>query len=347
METGQKPLVSVLIVNWNGKHHLTECLDSITAQRFRDFEVVLVDNGSSDGSADFVCAEYPWVKVVSLTGNTGFANGNNVAAAHASGDYLVTLNNDTWVDPGWLQALVAAAGSDPAVGMVGSRVCTYADPERLDSLGVRICLDGMTRGALRGARFGDLVCSAVEPILLPSACAALYKRAMLAETGFFDSDFFAYCEDTDLGLRGRLAGWSAVLATSAVVRHKYSQTGGEISPLKLRLVERNHYWVALKSFPLPLLCLLPFMTVGRYLQQGLAFFRGTWHQKAGLPGPAPGSWALVAALLQGTWEALAGCSKMLARRRKIQALRRLSTAEVWQLFRRYRLTFRELFDHAS
>jgi GT2 family glycosyltransferase len=347
METGQKPLVSVLIVNWNGRHHLTECLDSLAAQRFKDFEVVLVDNGSGDGSIDYVRAGYPWVKVVSLAENSGFAEGNNIAAAHATGDYLVTLNNDTWADPSWLQTLVAVAESHPAVGMIGSRICTYADPERLDSLGVRICLDGMSRGALRGARFADLGCGAVEPILLPSACAALYKRAMVAETGFFDSDFFAYCEDTDLGLRGRLAGWDAVLATDAVVLHKYSQTGGEISPLKLRLVERNHYWVALKSFPLPLLCLVPLMTIGRYLQQGLAFLRGTWRQEAGARASASSSWVLVGALLQGMWEALAGCRMMLIRRRKVQALRRLSGAEVLQLFRQYRLTFRELFDNAG
>lgn len=347
METGQKPLVSVLIVNWNGKHHLRECLDSLAAQRFKDFEVVLVDNGSNDGSIDFIRAGYPWVKVVPLIENAGFAEGNNIAAAHAAGDYLVTLNNDTWVDPGWLQTLVAVAESHPAVGMIGSRICMYDDPQRLDSLGVRICLDGMTRGALRGARFADLDCGAVEPILVPSACAALYKRVMVAETGFFDSDFFAYCEDTDLGLRGRLAGWGAVLATDAVVWHKYSQTGGEISPLKLRLVERNHYWVVLKSFPLPLLCLVPFMTMGRYLQQGLTFFRGTWRQKAGASSSATNSWGLVVALLQGTCEALAGCRIMLARRRKVQALRRLSTAEVRQLFNQHRLSFRELFENAG
>jgi GT2 family glycosyltransferase len=179
------------------------------------------------------------------------------------------------------------------------------------------------------------------------AGAALYAKRFFTKVGLFDSDFFAYCEDTDLGLRGRLAGWGAVLATDAVVRHKYSQTGGKVSPLKLRLVERNHYWVAVKSFPLPLLCLVPFMTVGRFFHQGRAFFSKTWRQKAGVTGPASGSLALVAALLKGMWEALAGCPVMLHRRHKVQAQRRLSTAEVWKLFRQYRLTFGELFDNAG
>lgn len=347
MATASSPRVSVLIVNWNGRQHLTECLDSLAVQSFRDFEVVLVDNGSVDGSIDYVRGTYPWVKLVALTANTGFAEGNNIAFAHAAGEYLVTLNNDTRVDPSWLQVLVTVADEHPEVGMVGSRICTYVDPERLDSLGVRICADGMSRGALRGARFADLGCPALVPILLPSACAALYRRAMVERIGFFDSAFFAYCEDTDLGLRGRLAGWGALLASDAVVLHKYSQTGGAISPFKLRLVERNHYWVALKTFPLPLLCLVPLMTVGRYFYQGLAFFSGAWRQSGEGPKSGTKPSALMVALLQGMWEALAGCPMMLAKRRTFQAERRLTATQVRTLFRQYRLSFRELFELAG
>lgn len=345
--TAPLPLVSVIVVNWNGRHHLAECLDSLAAQSYRNFEVVLVDNGSVDGSVDYVRREYPWVKLVPLTDNSGFAEGNNQGLTHSAGDYLVTLNNDTWVDPFWLQGLVSVADAHPEVGMVGCRVCTYIDPERLDSLGVRICADGMSRGALRGARFSALGCPVVVPILLPSACAALYKRTMVERIGFFDSDFFAYCEDTDLGLRGRLAGWGALLATEAVVWHKYSQTGGALSPFKLRLVERNHYWVVLKTFPLPLLALAPFMTIGRFFYQGLAFLRGSWRQCGGTKNQGAKPTALIGALLQGIWEALAGTPLMLARRRSFQPERRLSTVQVWKLFRQYRLSFRELFEEAD
>ena len=112
-----------------------------------------------------------------------------------------------------------------------------------------------------------------EEILFPSACAALYRREMIEQIGFFDDDFFAYCEDTDLGLRGRIAGWRAVLARDAVVYHRYSRSGGEFSPFKLYLVERNHYWVALKSFPLRMLLALPFWTFVRYLVQARMVLR--------------------------------------------------------------------------
>lgn len=335
--TTMPPRVSVVVVNWNGRHHLTECLDSLAAQTFSDFEVVLVDNGSSDGSVALVEEHYPTVKILPLAENTGFARGNNLGFAQAQGEYLVTLNNDTRTEPGWLAALVAAADADPRIGMVGSRICTYAEPDRLDSIGVGICPDGMSRAAYRLRRFSTLGLNGVIDILLPSACAALYRRAMLDEVGGFDEEFFAYCEDTDLGLRGRLAGWRAVAALEAVVLHKYSQTGGALSPFKLRLVERNHYWVALKNFSWPALLLLPLTTLGRLFWQGRTFLSGGWRG----PGAAtaPSSKALLAAMVLGCGEALLGTPRMLARR----GPRRLSAAAWRQLLGRHRLSFRDLF----
>jgi GT2 family glycosyltransferase len=194
---------SVIIANWNGREFLSECLDSLAVQTFADFEVLLVDNGSSDGSLALVREHYPQVRIVSLNENTGFARGNNLGFSAASGEYLLTLNNDTRAEPGWLAALVAAADADPSVGMVGSRICSYQEPEVLDSIGVAVCIDGMSRAAFRRQHCDVLGRGGVVEILLPSACAALYRRAMLDEIGGFDEDFFAYCEDTDLGLRGR------------------------------------------------------------------------------------------------------------------------------------------------
>ena len=333
------PRVSIIIVNWNGCHHLAECLDSLAVQSYRDFEVVLVDNGSHDGSVAFVQAGYAAVKVVPLVENTGFAQGNNLGFAVAQGEYLVTLNNDTRTEPGWLAALVAAADADPRIGMVASRIGSYADPDRLDSIGVALCRDGMSRAAYSQQRFSTLNLSGVIDILLPSACAALYRRTMLDEIGGFDEDFFAYCEDTDLGLRGRLAGWRAVAALDAVVLHKYSQTGGAISPFKLRLVERNHYWVAIKNFSWPLLLLLPLTSLGRLFWQGRTFLFGGWHGPRATTAPRSG--ALLAAMVLGCGAAFLGAPRMLARRWRTP--RRLSGSDWRQLLRRYRLSFRELF----
>ena len=335
--------VTIIIVNWNGREHLPDCLDSLATQTFRDFETVLVDNGSVDDSVAFVQERYPWVQIVSCNENTGFATGNNIGLAHAGGDFIVTLNNDTRVETDWLTRLVQVAEAHPGAGMVGSRICSFTDPDLIDSLGIEICRDGMSRGRFRNQRWSSLQMQEVEEILLPSACAALYRREMVAEIGFFDDDFFAYAEDTDLGLRGRLAGWGALLATRAVVYHKYSQSSGFLSPLKLRLVERNHYWVAIKSFPLPDLLALPWFTLWRYGEQlrGVLCKRGTGGAFLRQESPS----ALVRALLLGMLQALAGTPRMWGKRRQLLRSQHPSRAMMTQLLRRHRLTFRELLKY--
>ena len=340
---GPMPKVSVIIVNWNGMEHLPVCLDSLAAQTFRDFEVILVDNGSRDGSVAFVLANYPWVRVVPLPDNTGFATGNNQGYAQARGAYLVALNNDTRAEPDWLEQLVRVADTHPRAGMVASRVCAFADPDVLDSIGMAICRDGMARGAFRNRRWSALRLGAVEEILMPSACAALYKRAMLVEIGFFDDDFFAYAEDVDLALRGRLAGWGALAATRAIVYHKYSQTGGSLSPFKVYLVERNHYWVVWKNFPPASIAALPFFTLWRYYEQLRAVLAGGGTGGEFRTGGSRG--ALVKALLKGMRDGLRGLPPSLRKRRQARSLRRLSAREFSALLRRYRLTFRELLDN--
>jgi len=336
------PRVSVIIVNWNGKEFLSECLDSLRNQTYNDFETIVVDNGSKDGSLELLRESYPWVRLVPLNSNTGFAGGNDAGLSAARGrTYIVTLNNDTRVDRSWLAELIAAAESSTKVGMVASRVCAWDDPDQLDSLGVAICPDGMSRGSRRRARFSALSVAKTEDILLPSACAALYRREMIDDIGFFDDDFFAYCEDTDLGLRGRLAGWRAVLARDAIVQHCYSRSGGAFSPLKLYLVERNHFWVALKCFPAMMLLTLPFWTMVRYLMQ-VRFVLGA--RGAGAQFREAPSGDLTKAVLRGLWDAVCGLPSVLRKRRATMEKRRLSIREIRQLLKTYRLTFRELLD---
>lgn len=334
--------VSIIIVNWNGRMHLDDCLESLGRQSFRDFETVLVDNGSKDGSAAYVRERFPFVKVVELPENVGFAAGNNAGLSHSAGEYLVTLNNDTACEPGWLAELVAVADAHPRAGMVGCRILSFSEPDRIDSLGMRICRDGMSRGAHRLENYSTLTLDKVEPILFPSACVALYRRAMVDEIGFFDEEFFAYCEDTDLGLRGRVAGWEALLARDAVVYHKYSLTAGTFSPLKLYLVERNHYWAALKSFPLPLLALLPFFTILRYLTQAAVVLSGSG---AGEEFRTSGSRrACVLALLRGMLDAALGVPRQMKKRKAFARTARVGSLEMRRLLASYRLGYRELLD---
>ena len=339
-----KPVVSIIIVNWNGMVHLPDCLNSLAEQTFHDLEVIMVDNGSDDGSVEFVKGHYPWVKVVALSENTGFASGNNRGFEHSSGHYIVTLNNDIRAEPDWLETLIRVADAHPLAGMVGSRICSFSDPDIIDSVGMGICRDGMSRGRFRNRRWSTLRLSDVERILFPSACVALYRRAMIEEIGFFDDDFFAYAEDSDLGLRGRLAGWEAVAATQAVVYHKYSQTTGRLSPFKVYLVERNHYWVVWKNFPLKHIFALPFYTTLRYFEQIRTVLLG---DGTGGEFHASGSRReLIMAQIKGTLDGIGGIFRMFRRRQQLIEKRRLPMNQFSKLLRRYRITFRELLDHA-
>jgi GT2 family glycosyltransferase len=258
--------ISVIIPNWDGIIHLRDCLSSLQKQTFRNFEVIVVDNGSKDDSVNFIKREYPWIKLIELSKNIGFSAACNLGIKAAKGRYIATLNNDTEVIPQWLGHLLKAAEKNEKIGMVASKILLSFETHEIDSVGMLIYPDGIGRqrgrGEIDNGQFDE-----DDEILLPSACAALYKMKMLEEIGLFDEDFFAYCEDTDIGLRGRLAGWKAVLAPEAVVYHKYSETGGKYSLFKALHVERNRIWVAVKNFPFIWLCKLPFYTFMRYLTQ--------------------------------------------------------------------------------
>jgi len=342
MHTPKHPRVSVIIVNWNGRSHLSDCLESLEGQSYRDFEVILVDNGSVDGSIDFVQEKYPWIKTLALAENTGFARGNNIGFEKSFGEYVVTLNNDTRVAADWLELLVATADCHPEVGMVGSRICAFNSPDTIDSLGVLICRDGMSRGAYRRQSFSSLNLTGSMEILLPSACAALYRRSMLEEVGFFDDEFFAYCEDTDLGLRCRLAGWKALLALEAVVLHKYSETSGSFSPFKIYLVERNHYWLAMKILPPTRLLFLPLFTLMRFSVQcwGVLIGRGSGKEFAS----GESKTAIISAILSGMSDAMRGLPAAYRKRRAIRAACAISNREQLVLLDRYKMTFRALLD---
>ena len=339
----QDPLVSIIIVNWNGAHHLPECLQSLAAQTYNNFETIIVDNASTDGSPELIMTCYPTIRLIRLATNTGFATGNNKGFEQANGEYIVVLNNDTRAEPDWLARMVAVAEENPEVGMVGCRTCAYGDRDIVDTIGGRICRDGMSRGAYRSQSFAKLGLNPVVEGLYPSGCAALYRRAMLDETGFFDDDFFAYAEDTDLGLRGRLAGWRTLIATGAVVHHKYSGTGGVFSPLKLYLVERNHYWVAIKNFPLPLLALLPFWTCVRYALQFFVVLtgRGSGAEFRSTASPTE----CLFALAKATRDALIGLPGQWQKRRRIYRAKRISSFEMMRLIKRFHLSFLELLDY--
>jgi GT2 family glycosyltransferase len=253
-------LVTVVIPTLAADSRLRECLDSLRTQTRRDFETVVVDN-SGQGLARRQISGQPPIRVIENERNAGFGTAINQGIRLSSAPFIATLNDDAVADPHWLEALVCALARRPDVGMCASQVRLFGE-NRLDSAGMLICGDGSSkqRGHLRALEDFPVT----EEVLFPSGSAALYRRAMLDQIGLFDDDFFLYCEDTDLGLRARRAGWKCLYAPAARVEHHYSHSAGGASPLKAFYVERNRIFVLVKNFPARLLLRAPLVTIARY-----------------------------------------------------------------------------------
>jgi len=333
------PEISVVIVNYNGVRLLTDCLDSLRLQTFRDFEVIFVDNASSDESVVFVTDNYPEVKVIVNSENLGYGGGNNTGIISSKGKYVALLNNDTRVDARWLDRLHAAAEKDRAIGMCASKILNYYHPEIIDNTGLLIYRDGIARG--RGRLEKDAGQYALEEeVFFPSGCAGLYRREMLDEIGLFDEDFFLYVDDVDIGLRARMAGWKCLYVPDAVVYHKYSATTEPYSPLKAYLVERNRIWVVIKCFPLGMAAESLFYTMLRYIMQGYGIATG---KGAGSRLVRSGSGlASVFILLRAYLSAFRKFSNMVRKRKRIMAAKKVSKREISLWFRRFGIGAREL-----
>ena len=308
------PLISIIILNWNGCAYLRKCLDSLAAQTFRNFETILVDNGSSDGSTKYVRSTFPWVRLLELPENVGFAEGNNRGLVQAQGAYIVTLNNDTRVDPEFLVELVRVAEDDTRIGMVAARMRNYYHPERIDAAGLKIGSNGL--GYNIG--IGEIDDGRYDSVSLFGPCggAALYRREMLDEIDFFDPDFFAYYEDFDLAWRARLAGWKALSAPLALVYHVHSATGVEMSHFKVYHTHRNKWFVIVKNWPAALI----WRNFASILCSDLAALFLAVLRGRGL------------AAVQARLNVFRGLSRLLIKRREVQGRRKLSDQQVASLF---------------
>jgi GT2 family glycosyltransferase len=216
--------LSVIVVNWNSVDDLKECLRSLRAQTYPGVEILVVDNGSADGSPEVVASEFPECVLVRETENLGFAEGCNRGIARASGEWIAVLNNDAVAEPTWASALVEAAEkAPPSCGMLQSLMLYRSRPDIVNSTGIELTLWGGGRdrheGRPRSSRLDP------QEIFCPTAGAAAYRRSMLEavrlSTGYFDRTHFMYYEDADLGWRGRLAGWGALFVPSSVVLHRW------------------------------------------------------------------------------------------------------------------------------
>jgi GT2 family glycosyltransferase len=329
------PTVTVVVPTLAADQTLDECLASMERQTFSDFEVVVVDNSARHAVRNQEQAGGR-VRVIANDRNVGFGAAVNQAFRQSAAQYVAVLNDDASAHPGWLEALLGAMGPRPDVGMCASQV-RIASEGSLDSAGMLLCLDGSSRQ--RGHLESPAAYSRQEEALLPSGSAALYRREMLEEIGLFDESFFLYCEDTDLGLRARWAGWECLYVPNAVVEHRYSHSSGKASALKAYYVERNRLFVIFKSFPLLDLLLVPFYAMSRYFWHFIYALRG--RGKAAEFQREGGSFIrLPWYVIRGHFELLLRFPEIWRQRRTMK--RRLTAKQFHRLIRRYSISPRQV-----
>jgi len=313
-----RPPVSVVVVSWNGRPLLERLLPALAAQTFRDFELVAVDNGSTDGSAELVERLWPEARVLRAGVNLGFARGSNVGIGLARGQLLALLNNDCLPEPAWLERAVAAADASGA-GMVATRQLRAEDPRTIDSAGV-----ALDRAAIAWDRGGGCDAgtpeAALPPLFGPSGGAALYRRDLLEDVGTFDAELGMYYEDVDLAWRARLRGWGCAAAPGALALHLGSASGGRNSPRKRFLLARNKLWVAAKCYPSEAL--------RRYLAAMVLYDAAAAVAYATASPPRAVGPEARRAALAGRLAGLRGLPRQLAKRRAIQARRTASADDV-------------------
>jgi len=310
------PRVTVVIPNWNGERFLSPCLDSLREQSFKDFETVLVDNGSTDGSVAFTRRNFPEVQVLALGDNKGFSVAVNVGIRASRMEYVALLNNDTETEPGWLEALVQAAETYPEAGFFASKLMNFDDRRVLDGAGDVLRRSGLPyrlghgepdRGQYDEAAFVFGAC----------AGAALYRRSMLDDIGLLDEDFFAYCEDGDLSFRAQLAGYRCLYVPKAVVYHVGSATTGKRGPFATRLGTRNGLCLLVKNLPTSLVpSFLPFVVAGQLSRLAVTASTST-----------------LRAHLEGLAGALRLLPLMLKKRQEIQKRRRVPVGYIRRLLK--------------
>ena len=229
----RNPLISVVIVNFNGRNFLKNCLSALHSQTYSPLEVILVDNASTDGSIGFVQEQFPWVALCPQQENLGFAGGSNAGIREAGGEFILTLNPDTIPSPDFIEQLARPMSADPMTGMCASKM--LLPDGRINSTGICISRSGAAWD--RGMNMPDQgQFDEGGEVFGPCGGAALYRRAMLDETGDFDEDFFLYMEDVDLAFRGRLSGWKCSYVPGARVMHIHYVAAADATVQKISTV---------------------------------------------------------------------------------------------------------------
>lgn len=271
MEKG-KLAVSVIIPNWNGRQHLEKCLESLQRQNFHHFEVIVVDNGSKDGSAEMIEEQFPQVNVVRFRKNTGFCRAVNMGIRISKAPYVLLLNNDTYVEETFVREMVAGIRGKKNCFSCQAKMMQMAHPEKIDDAGDFYSALGWAFADGNGKPENGY--QKEKEIFSACAGAAIYRRSILKKIGLFDERHFAYLEDLDLGYRAKTYGYKNWFLPRARVYHVGSgTTGSRYNEFKVRYSARNNVYLIYKNMPWwQIVWNIPFLTAG-FLMKGIFFQR--------------------------------------------------------------------------
>ena len=240
--------VTIVIPNYNGKHFMEPCLSSLSEQTYKDFHILVVDNASSDGSIEYMEENYPDIELIKLQKNYGFSKAVNIGIQHSRTPYVILLNNDTTVDTRYVEEMVKAIEKSPKIFSVSSKMIQMYHPELIDSAGDLYTLLGW--GVCRGCGRPVSNYTKYDEIFTACAGAAIYRRSVFDEIGYFDENHFAYLEDIDIGYRARIYGYYNMYCPTALVYHVGSGTSGsKYNSFKVKLAARNNLYLNYKNMP--------------------------------------------------------------------------------------------------
>lgn len=264
--------VTIVIPNYNGKHFIEPCLASLNEQSYKDFKILVVDNASSDGSIPYMQENYPEIEVIALEKNYGFSKAVNVGIKHSKPPYVILLNNDTTVDPHYVEEMVKAIKKSKRIFSVSSKMIQMYHPELIDSAGDLYTLVGW--GICRGAGRPIENYTEADEIFTACAGAAIYRRSAFEKIGYFDESHFAYLEDIDVGYRAKIYGYKNTYCPTALVYHVGSGTSGsKYNSFKVKLSARNNIYLNYKNMPLAQLILNSLPLAAGYFVKYLFFIK--------------------------------------------------------------------------
>lgn len=273
------PAASIIVISFNNRRYVDGCLGSLSELAYDNFEIIVVDNASTDGTAEYIESNYPDVRLIRAGANLGFGGGNNLGAFYAKGKFLAFINMDTVADPGWLSPLVTMIQDNPDVGLATSKILLLNEPDRINTCGNDVHLAGF--GYLRGWLYPASALERPADVASVSGAAFVISQELFEELGGFD-DWFnpAYVEDTDLSWRARLLGYRCRYVPESILYHDYMP---RFSPEKYAMIERNRYQMLIKNLRArTFLILLPALLLSEVVSWGFALLAGRRHMAAKL-----------------------------------------------------------------